>query len=90
MSLPHQDPRKESVLMQRLEVEPCNTDVLFTLAAISAIHRRYESAIKYILKLETVDPRYPGLWRLKSKIYELMGDALNAAKYWQMGKNGFT
>jgi len=83
------NPREEGVLEERLKTEPNNADILFTLAAINAVHGQYGKAIKRILKLETIDSKYPGLWRLKDRIYELMGDVETAAIFWEMGKDGF-
>ena len=57
-----------------------NLDALFILAAINALHGQYRAALKCIDRLEKADPLYPGLWGLKIKTYELMGDAETAAR----------
>jgi len=76
-------------LTDKFSSERNDSDILFTMAAINAIHRQFLKALKCIQSLEKIDPEYPGLWRLKAKIYELMGDAETAAIYWSKGKDGF-
>jgi len=63
-------------------------DYLFTLAAINAAHRQYKRALEFLRTLEEADPNYPGLWRLRAKVYELMGDVENAALCWEKGRDG--
>ncbi len=81
-------PDTELVLDERLRANDKDPDALFTLAALRTIQGKFEEALDWIKQLEMVEPRYPGMWRLKAKIYELKGDAETAAFYWKMGCDG--
>jgi len=81
-------PDTEKILDDRLGANSKDPDALFTLAALRTIQGKFEEALNWIHQLEDVDPKYPGLWRLKAKIYDLKGDAEMAAFYWKMGCDG--
>jgi len=81
-------PDTQQILNERLAVNDRDPDALFTLAALRTIQGRFEEALEWLGLLEEVEPRYPGVWRLKAKIYELKGDAETAAFYWKMGCDG--
>jgi len=81
-------PDTQQVLDERLRANDKDPDALFTLAALRTIQGKFEEALESIRQLEMVEPRYPGMWRLKAKIYELKGDAETAAFYWKMGCDG--
>ncbi len=78
----------ERILDERRQANDKDPDVLFTYAALRTIQGKFTEAIEWLHQLEDVEPRYPGMWRLKAKIYELMGDAETAAFYWKMGCDG--
>jgi tetratricopeptide (TPR) repeat protein len=67
--------------------DPRNTDALFVLAAANTLNRQFRVALKCLDRLEELDPAYPGLLRLRAKIYELMGEHELAAKYWALGQD---
>ncbi len=81
-------PDTEKVLDERLAENDRDPDALFTLAALRTLQGKYDEALEWLDVLEEVDSRYPGIWRLKAKIYELKGDTVTAAVYWKMGFDG--
>lgn len=81
-------PDTERVLDERLKANDKDPDVMFTYAALRTIQGKFEEALDWLRQLEEIEPRYPGMWRLKAKIYELKGDAETAAFYWKMGCDG--
>ena len=78
----------EKILDERLQANENDPDALFTLVALRTLQGRFDEALRWLEHLEMVEPRYPGIWRLKAKIYELKGDAEMAAFYWKMGCDG--
>lgn len=81
-------PDTEKLIDDRLKENERDPDAIFTFVALRTLQGRYEEALEWMRVLEEVAPKYPGIWRLKAKIYELMGDAETAAFYWKMGCNG--
>ncbi len=65
-----------------------NPDVLFTIAAVNMANGQYHKALQCIKELEELDPEYPGLWRLRAKVYELMGNPEMASECWDKGSDG--
>jgi len=63
----------------RLERDPRDADGLFVLAVVLAVSGRRAEAIQTLTILGKVAPYYPGLWRLKSRMYREVGDAKMAA-----------
>jgi len=78
-------PETEGLLEERFKANARDPDVIFTYAALRTLQGKFEEALDWIRQLEEIEPRYPGMWRLKAKIYELKGDAETAAFYWKMG-----
>jgi len=77
-----------NVLDERLAENERDPDALFTLAALKTIQGRFDEALRWLSVLEETEPKYPGIWRLKAKIYDLKGDAEAASFYWKMGCDG--
>jgi len=63
----------------RLERDPRDPDGLFVLAAVLALSGRIPEAIQTLTILGKFAPRYPGLWRFKSRLYREVGDERMAA-----------
>lgn len=59
---------------RRLEADGQDQDALFAKATYLALRKGYSEAIDLLNALTHLNPRYPGVWYLKAKIYELMGD----------------
>ena len=81
-------PDTQQLLDERLAANDRDPDALFTLAALRTLQGRFGEALEWLELVEEIEPRYPGIWRLKAKIYELKGDAEAAAFYWKMGCDG--
>ena len=81
-------PDTQHILEERLAANDRDPDALFTLAALRTIQGRHDEALEWLGVLEEIEPRYPGIWRLKAKIYELKGDAETASLYWKIGCDG--
>jgi hypothetical protein len=63
----------------RLERDPRDADGLFVLAVILGVSGRRPEAIQTLTILGKVAPHYPGLWRLKMRMYREVGDEKMAA-----------
>ncbi len=59
---------------QRLEVDSKDADALFAKATYLAMRRQNEEAIKVLDHVTMINPSYPGVWRFKAKVYQLMGN----------------
>lgn len=62
----------------RLREDPTDVDALFTKAAALARMRKYEVAVQTLNELTKLEPTYPGLWMLKAKLFDRLGDELKA------------
>lgn len=51
-----------------LRSDPADVDALFTLGVIYAVEGHRAKALKYLRKVEALDPEYPGLDRLRERI----------------------
>ena len=52
--------------LERNENDP---DALFTLAAHLAVSGQLEGALEYLIRLTALEPRYPGLWWVKARVF---------------------
>ncbi len=52
--------------LERNEDDP---DALFTLAAHLAVSGQLEEALEFLIRLTALDPRYPGLWWVKARVF---------------------
>ncbi len=59
---------------QRLASDPGDVDALFAKATYLAMRKQYDEATKALDEITRLSPYYPGVWHLKAKVYELMGD----------------
>ncbi len=64
---------------ESLKEDPWNLDALFTKAAAQARLKEYEAAVQTLNELTKHDPRYPGMWMLKAKLFDRLGDELKAS-----------
>lgn len=63
---------------ERLKLNPEDTDALFTKAAALARLKDFEMAVRVLNDLTRQDARYPGMWMLKAKLFDRLGDELKA------------
>jgi Flp pilus assembly protein TadD len=59
---------------RRLDANPTDRDALFASASLVAAKREYGRAIELLGLLGELDPKYPGLWRFKARIYREAGN----------------
>lgn len=78
MAVASRHPDVWNAMSERLRSDPNDADALFVLAAFRATEGRFDESIGVIDRLVAINPRYPGLWRLKAKVYVLSGDPAKA------------
>lgn len=59
---------------RRLSMDPGDVDALFAKATYLAMRKQYDEATHALDEITRLSPYYPGVWHLKAKVYELMGD----------------
>lgn len=62
----------------RLQEDPKDVDAMFTKAAALARMKDFEASVETLNELTKRDPRYPGLWMLKAKLYDRLGEEVKA------------
>ncbi len=71
--------RRLSLIMQiaseRLKMNPKDSDALFAMAAAQATLDDPRAALQSLDRLAELDPAYPGLWVLKTKLHARLGEA---------------
>jgi KaiC/GvpD/RAD55 family RecA-like ATPase len=71
--------RRLSLIMQiaseRLKLDPKDADALFAMAAAQATLDDPRAALQSLDRLAGLDPNYPGLWVLKTKLHARLGEA---------------
>src|SRR2546427_2996097 len=71
--------RRLSLIMQiaseRLKLNPKDTDALFAMAAAQATLDDPRGGLQSLDRLAELDPTYPGLWVLKTKLHARLGEA---------------
>lgn len=63
---------------ERLKKRPTDLQGLYTKAAALAKMDQYREAIGVLNELTIHDPRYPGIWMLKAKLYDRLGETAKA------------
>lgn len=63
---------------EKLSATPEDLDALFTKAAAQARLKEYDAALHTLNELTRVQPAYPGMWMLKAKLFDQVGDELKA------------
>lgn len=53
----------------RLKEDEDDADALFTVAAHLAVSGHHEEALEHLIRLTALDPRYPGLWWVKARVF---------------------
>jgi tetratricopeptide (TPR) repeat protein len=57
------------VARTRLTEDEDDPDALFAMAAHLSVSGEHEEALEFLVRLTAVDPRYPGLWWVKAKVF---------------------
>ncbi|MFQ5986585.1 MAG: hypothetical protein ACE5KQ_04445 [Thermoplasmata archaeon] len=80
---------EERVVLARMSLaeNEDDLDALFTLAAHLAVSGEHEEALEYLIRLTALDPRYPGLWWVKARVFLAAGkeDAARASLRMALG-----
>ena len=63
------------IARERLKLNPNDADALFTMAAAQGTLNDAEGGVQSLERLTEIDPNYPGLWLLKTKLYVILGEA---------------
>lgn len=72
-------------ICERFRADPMDPDGLFACAAFLASRHHLTEAMQSLEELQRVSPDYPGFWRFKARLYELMGETELASKCWKKG-----
>src|SRR5712691_5092945 len=77
-----EQPRRVNFIMQlareRLKLNPKDVDALFALAAAQATLNDAKGGAQTLERLAEIEPNYPGLWPLKTKLHAQLGEAEKA------------
>src|SRR5213596_186688 len=63
------------IATERLKLNPRDADALFALAAAQATLDDAKGGTQTLERLAVIDPNYPGLWVLKTKLHARLGQA---------------
>src|SRR5205823_3198249 len=63
------------IASERLKMNPKDSDALFAMAAAQATLDDPRAALQSLDRLAELDPAYPGLWVLKTKLHARLGEA---------------
>ncbi len=58
----------------RLRQNPRDLDALEAVGAYFLAHDKADEALECFHRITRIDPAYPGIWRLKAKAFEAVGD----------------
>ncbi len=64
---------------ERLGADPEDADALFVLAASRAVSGLFADAARLLNRLVRLRADYPGVWMLKNRVHEALGEPLVAA-----------
>jgi len=63
---------------ERLHANPADLDALEAVGTWLLAHGRADKALECFHRITRHNPAYPGIWRLKAKAFEALGDRKNA------------
>ncbi|MEE9237597.1 MAG: hypothetical protein V3U52_07400, partial [Thermoplasmata archaeon] len=63
----------------RLQSDEEDRDALFTMGAYFAVMGQHQEALMVLNELGALDQEYPGLWWLKTRVFQMMGKPLAAS-----------
>ena len=66
------------VVTARLRKDPGDLDAWETLGVWLLYHGQAENALECFHRVTRRSPTYPGIWRVKAKAFDALGDAPNA------------
>jgi predicted Zn-dependent protease len=62
----------------RIRADPKDLDALETVGAWFLAHDRAEKALECFDRITRAEPTYPGIWAMKARAFESLGDVMNA------------
>ncbi len=62
----------------RLRANPGDLDALEVVGAFLLAHGQANKALDCFHRITRANPKYPGIWRLKARAFEVLGDRKNA------------
>ncbi len=62
----------------RLRENPVDLDALETVGAWLLAHDKADKALECFHRITRLDPGYPGIWRLKARAFDALGDRESA------------
>ncbi len=63
---------------ERLRANPSDLDALEVVGAFLLAHGQADKALDCFHRITRANPKYPGIWRLKARAFEALGDRTNA------------
>jgi uncharacterized protein HemY len=76
--------------LARLREAPDDPDALFVLGVWALSRGHADKALSYLNAITPKAPTYPGIWRLKARAFEALGDPENAERCRQRGSDRFS
>ena len=76
--------------LARLRESPDDPDALVVLGVWALSRGHADKAIAYLNAVTPRSPTYPGIWRLKARAFEALGDGENAERCRQRGADRFS
>lgn len=64
--------------ISKLRTRTDDADALLVVALHLLEEGKPEEALKFLHKVTKLDPKYPGIWRLKAKVFDTLGDKESA------------
>ena len=76
--------------LARLREYPDDTDALLVIGSWHLLSGRPEKALEYLNRVTQLEPKYPGVWRVKAKAFDALGDKTNAEACRRRGSDRFS
>ena len=76
--------------LNRLRETPDDADALVVLGVWALSRGQPGKALQYLHAVTQKNPAYPGIWRLKARAFDALGDAANAALCRKRGSDRFS
>ena len=76
--------------LERLREAPDDPDALLVIGSWHLLSGRADKALEYLNRVTQVAPAYPGIWRVKAKAFDALGDRTNAEACRRRGSDRFS
>jgi predicted Zn-dependent protease len=78
------------VALDRLREAPDDPDALLVVGSWLLLSGKPERALEYLHRVTQMEPKYPGIWRVKAKAFDALGDPANAEACRRRGSDRFS